>query len=155
MHVALKLYRAILREHRKKLPPQMRALGDKYVGEEFRHHRNAKAEFLPEFYHAWQSYLMNLHGPIEATHTALESDGQPPARPPGMISNTLSSSIHNIREMSENESTNTTTNGNTISTQTIKFGQDLSHEIYSALSEEQKEQLNKLQKEATKLSKER
>ena len=148
MHVALKLYRAILREHRKKLPPQMRALGDKYVGEEFRHHRNAKDDFLPQFYHAWQSYLMNLHGPIEGRHTSIESEGQPPARPPGMISNTLSSSIHNIREMNENESANKVT-------QTIKFGQDLSNEIYSALSEEQKEQLNKLQKEATKLSKER
>ena len=125
MHVALKLYRAILREHRKKLPPQMRALGDKYVAEEFRLHRNAKDEFLPQFYHAWQSYLMNLHGPIETS------------TPPG-ITNSLSSTINSI---------------NNEANSTMKFGQDLSNEIYSVLTDEQKEQLNKLQKEATKLSK--
>ena len=107
----------------------MRALGDKYVAEEFRLHRSAKDEFLPQFYHAWQSYLMTLHGPIE-TNAPIS---------PG-ITNSLSSTINSI-----NSQSNTT----------MKFGQDLSNEIYSALSDEQKEQLNKLQKEATKLSKDR
>lgn len=34
------LYRRLLRVHRKKLPPQMRLLGDEYVKSEFRAHRN-------------------------------------------------------------------------------------------------------------------
>jgi len=34
------LYRRLLREHRNKLPPQERLLGDEYVKSEFRAHRN-------------------------------------------------------------------------------------------------------------------
>lgn len=34
------LYRRLLRVHRKKLPPQMRLLGDEYIKSEFRAHRN-------------------------------------------------------------------------------------------------------------------
>lgn len=36
------LYRRILRVHRKKLPPEMRLLGDEYVKSEFRAHRNVE-----------------------------------------------------------------------------------------------------------------
>ena len=34
------LYRRLLRVHRKKLPPEMRLLGDEYIKSEFRAHRN-------------------------------------------------------------------------------------------------------------------
>jgi len=36
----LHLYRRLLRVHRRKLPPDMRLLGDEYVKNEFRAHRN-------------------------------------------------------------------------------------------------------------------
>lgn len=36
----LQLYRRLLRVHRKKLPKDMRLLGDEYVKNEFRAHRN-------------------------------------------------------------------------------------------------------------------
>lgn len=57
--MALALYREILRAHRK-LPAEMRSLGDAYVKEEFRKHKSAKAKFLPPFFAAWQDYLRHL-----------------------------------------------------------------------------------------------
>lgn len=57
--MALALYREILRAHRK-LPAEMRSLGDAYVKEEFRKHKSAKAKFIPPFFAAWQDYLRHL-----------------------------------------------------------------------------------------------
>jgi hypothetical protein len=56
---SLRLYRSILREHRH-LPPEMRMLGDPYVKEEFRLHKNAKPEHLQPFYEQWIDYLGHL-----------------------------------------------------------------------------------------------
>jgi len=36
------LYRRLLRTHRQKLSPEERILGDKYIGSEFRAHRNVE-----------------------------------------------------------------------------------------------------------------
>jgi hypothetical protein len=47
---ALRLYRSILKEHQKKLPPMFRELGDNYVREEFKRHMTAKAQFLTQFF---------------------------------------------------------------------------------------------------------
>ena len=49
----LGLYRYILRLHRS-LPSTHRALGDRYLKEEWRLHRNAKPEFLPAFLRSWE-----------------------------------------------------------------------------------------------------
>lgn len=38
----LQLYRRLLRAHRRKLPAEMRVLGDEYVKNEFRAHRNVE-----------------------------------------------------------------------------------------------------------------
>jgi hypothetical protein len=51
----LKLYRQILRLHRR-LPPAMRALGDDYAKSEFRRHRAAEAQYLPAFFAEWTRY---------------------------------------------------------------------------------------------------
>eukprot|EP00461_Guttulinopsis_vulgaris_P003475 UN03476 len=56
---SLKLYRSILRAHRY-LPPDMRMVGDVYVQEEFRAHRNAKPQHLQPFYEQWIGYLGHL-----------------------------------------------------------------------------------------------
>ena len=46
------LYKAILRLHRGLLP-EIRALGDQYVKDEFRRHRNADPQFIPVFMTEW------------------------------------------------------------------------------------------------------
>eukprot|EP00164_Ancoracysta_twista_P004723 GFYU01006393.1.p2 GENE.GFYU01006393.1~~GFYU01006393.1.p2 ORF type:complete len:105 (+),score=22.53 GFYU01006393.1:101-415(+) len=50
------LYRHILRTHRKKIPADMRPLGDMYVRDEFRKHWTAKEEFLGPFLQQWSEY---------------------------------------------------------------------------------------------------
>ncbi|KAF0691988.1 Aste57867_16894 [Aphanomyces stellatus] len=52
----LALYRGILRLHRQKLEPVMRVLGDRYVQDEFKLHKNAKPEFVKGFLAEWQQY---------------------------------------------------------------------------------------------------
>jgi hypothetical protein len=54
---ALTLYRAILKEHRNRLPSHMRMLGDDYVRNEFKQHKTAKPEQLKMFFTAWDNYL--------------------------------------------------------------------------------------------------
>lgn len=58
----LPLYRRILRAHRL-LPPQQRALGDSYVKNEFRLHRNIDnpAQIIG-FLSSWQKYLEAILG---------------------------------------------------------------------------------------------
>ncbi|EED23479.1 ACN9 family domain containing protein, putative [Talaromyces stipitatus ATCC 10500] len=57
------LYRRLLRVHRKKLPPQMRLLGDEYVKSEFRAHRNVDNPIhIVGFLTEWQLYAQQLEG---------------------------------------------------------------------------------------------
>ncbi|KAL2003698.1 hypothetical protein VTN02DRAFT_2729 [Thermoascus thermophilus] len=57
------LYRRILRVHRKKLPPEMRLLGDEYVKSEFRAHRNVENPIhIVGFLTEWQLYAQKLEG---------------------------------------------------------------------------------------------
>ncbi|KAH8704822.1 putative ACN9 family domain-containing protein [Talaromyces proteolyticus] len=57
------LYRRILRVHRKKLPGEMRLLGDEYVRSEFRAHRNVENPIhIVGFLTEWQLYAQKLEG---------------------------------------------------------------------------------------------
>jgi hypothetical protein len=67
---ALSLYRRILRLHRQKLEPVMRVLGDRYVREEFKLHKNAKQEFIQGFLSEWQQY----HDQVAAKHSTFGQD---------------------------------------------------------------------------------
>ncbi|KAL1982343.1 hypothetical protein VTN96DRAFT_1437 [Rasamsonia emersonii] len=59
----LHLYRRLLRIHRKKLPPDMRLLGDEYVKSEFRAHRNVENPVhIVGFLTEWQLYAQKLEG---------------------------------------------------------------------------------------------
>ncbi len=73
---ALTLYRDIMRAHRK-LPVEMRTLGDAYVREEFKKHKAAKPKFLAQLYTAWD---------VRALQAALPQFGagrEPAAAAPG------------------------------------------------------------------------
>ncbi len=62
----LKLYRGILRLHRL-LPVELRVLGDNYVKNEFRLHRQVRDEaVLMTFFNEWSQYHWNLIGQLEA-----------------------------------------------------------------------------------------
>lgn len=56
---AIQLFRNILKEHRR-LPSSHRELGDKYVKNEFRQHKNAKDVHLQHFMKEWTLYLSQL-----------------------------------------------------------------------------------------------
>merc|ERR1711990_482438 len=55
----LNLYKRVLKSH-KYLPIDLKHFGDVYVKVEFRQHRDAKAEFLPEFIKQWTLYAQDL-----------------------------------------------------------------------------------------------
>lgn len=55
MIAQLALFRRILRAHRK-LPVEMRLLGDNYVVAEFRKHKDAPPQFVPAFMSEWSQY---------------------------------------------------------------------------------------------------
>ncbi|POM72618.1 ACN9 domain containing hypothetical protein [Phytophthora palmivora] len=52
----LALYRRILTLHRQQLEPHMRVLGDQYVRDEFKRHKNAATKFVPLFLQEWEQY---------------------------------------------------------------------------------------------------
>lgn len=63
---ATTLYRSILKTHRAKLPPHLRALGDSYVRNEFNLHKKVTVkENLDIFYDAWGKYLIMLQSRTE------------------------------------------------------------------------------------------
>ena len=53
MNSAVKLYRRILKLH-KNLPLTAKALGDQYLKDEFRRHKNATGEQVAEFIQEWK-----------------------------------------------------------------------------------------------------
>ncbi|KAJ7386711.1 acetate non-utilizing protein 9 [Desmophyllum pertusum] len=55
MNPALRLYRRILNLH-KNLPVTSKALGDQYLKDEFRRHKNATREQITEFIQEWKMY---------------------------------------------------------------------------------------------------
>ena len=53
----VRLYYNILKIHRKKLPKQMRIIGDLYVKQEFhQHHANPDPQYYSKFYNEWVKY---------------------------------------------------------------------------------------------------
>lgn len=54
---SLRLYKAILRSHKRMLPAVMRDIGDAYVRDEFKRHKDAKPEHLNSFFREWLAYL--------------------------------------------------------------------------------------------------
>lgn len=53
------LYKAVLKLHRG-LPLHMQAIGDQYVKEEFRRHKEANKTEVEIFLHEWTKYYMTL-----------------------------------------------------------------------------------------------
>lgn len=56
----LRYFRLILKEHRSRLPPVMRKLGDDYLKAEFQAHKTAKLEHLGPFFAGWEDYLLKI-----------------------------------------------------------------------------------------------
>uniref|UniRef100_A0A6U1PVN7 Succinate dehydrogenase assembly factor 3 n=1 Tax=Fibrocapsa japonica TaxID=94617 RepID=A0A6U1PVN7_9STRA len=57
---AIRLYRTILKEHKHRLPLEMRKLGDAYVKAEFRQHKNADSTRTQDFMQEWTAYVEYL-----------------------------------------------------------------------------------------------
>jgi hypothetical protein len=60
----LRLYRAILRTHRKRMPHDLRLLGDAYVRDEFHAHRNVQPDQAIKFLRSWTvtcTFCFSLH----------------------------------------------------------------------------------------------
>merc|ERR1719201_3070425 len=70
----LTLYRNILKEHKSRLPSTMRHLGDEYVKNEFRLHKEAKAEQVNAFVQGWTNYLTILRRKEETFGAELAKD---------------------------------------------------------------------------------
>ncbi|VDD82954.1 unnamed protein product [Mesocestoides corti] len=66
------LYKMILRTHRA-LPPELRAVGDRYVKEEFRKHKSCDPSYVGPFMIEWTQYVMDINDQIRAAIKA-ESD---------------------------------------------------------------------------------
>merc|ERR1712173_61208 len=65
-HKMLNLYKRVLKSH-KALPIDLKHFGDVYVKVEFRQHRDAKAEFIPEFVKQWELYAADLESQTKAS----------------------------------------------------------------------------------------
>ena len=57
-HVRL-LYKTILKLHRG-MPLELKALGDQYVKEEFRRHKDCETQFVPTFMKEWTVSMVML-----------------------------------------------------------------------------------------------
>lgn len=64
----LALFRRILRAHRK-LPSELRQLGDSYTREEFKKHKGAKPQFIPGFVAEWTRYVELLEAQSASTQS--------------------------------------------------------------------------------------
>ena len=60
----VKLYREIKRLHRK-LPKDVRFLGDEYIKSEFQRHKNCDPIYIPAFVSGWNQYKLDLGKQIE------------------------------------------------------------------------------------------
>jgi hypothetical protein len=70
----LRLYKTILRLHQS-LPIELRALGNQYVRDEFRRHKNAQPDFVTNFMVEWSEYARILRQQVSAKNN--ESFGLP------------------------------------------------------------------------------
>ncbi|VUZ56330.1 unnamed protein product [Hymenolepis diminuta] len=74
------LYKLILRTHRA-LPPELRELGDKYVRDEFKRHKNCEPSYVGPFMMEWTRYVMDLNKQIRSS-TKVDSEEEPDDTPP-------------------------------------------------------------------------
>lgn len=69
------LLRRLLREHRLRLPRDLRGIGDAYVLKEFRDHRDVKdAEVLSRFREGWEAYLEDIRGQTKSFGANMPED---------------------------------------------------------------------------------
>lgn len=61
-HRAISLYRSILRVHRDRLPYHMRILGNSYVRNEFKLHKDSSSRHLEPFFDEWEKYVEKVKG---------------------------------------------------------------------------------------------
>ncbi|VDM20879.1 unnamed protein product [Hydatigera taeniaeformis] len=66
------LYKMLLRTH-KALPPELRELGDRYVREEFKRHKNCDSIYIGPFMMEWTRYLVDLNKQIRS---AMKVEGE-------------------------------------------------------------------------------
>lgn len=125
--VALHLYRGIRRAHKRHLPVEMRSLGDAYVKSEFQLHKSVVGEPLNDFFQAWEQYLDQI------LQTARRKE---------------SISAGSLDAVVENTTTTTTNDNIMASSTTTSFGRHLPSEL--ELSNDQREQLEKLKDEASR-----
>jgi hypothetical protein len=121
----LSLFRSILRLHRERLPPPMRAMGDTYVKSEFRRHLRGSTteEQWGVFVAEWQRYAAMLGGSADQQSPAPPAPGSPQQAP----------DIASV-------------------TATIAGGSaDMTEQLLTHLSPDQRRQLIKLQQEAMAL----
>lgn len=89
-------YRNILRVHREKLPPPMRAMGDAYARDEFRAWANSKAtaDQWREFGGQWSRYVNMLLGVADSTEAA---SGDIPAETLGQLNDEQKLQLEKLR----------------------------------------------------------
>ncbi|CBK20881.2 uncharacterized protein [Blastocystis hominis] len=68
------LYRRILRVHEKKLPFEMRVLGNLFVKEEFKKTLKAKPMYWPRFINEWEAYYDDLAKDLHVGKDLSEED---------------------------------------------------------------------------------
>ena len=125
-HVALNLYRSILKAHKKHLPTEMKQLGDAYVKSEFRLHKSVtETKILDQFYESWDEYLNHILKTSRTKETKISTDVLSSSSPPS--STTSEESLVNV----------------------VNFGKDLPTNL--DLSDEQIKQLQNLRQEASKV----
>lgn len=69
---ALSIYRQILRVHRTSMPPPLRKMGDSYLRDEYRRHKDAQTtpQQWKTFTLEWQKYLDMLMGRADLPNTS-------------------------------------------------------------------------------------
>lgn len=69
------LYRSILKAHKKFLPTEMRKLGDTYVKNEFKQHKDTtNPEYLRQFFMGWSQYLEILQKKNQGSKIGISLD---------------------------------------------------------------------------------
>ena len=119
---AVSLYRAILKEHRNKLPSHMRMLGDDYVRNEFKQHKSAKPDQVSMFFTGRRGTYPKMHTVPDRTLTPL------------YFSCLFLLAWENYLDL--------------MSKQEGRFGRDLDEDTKSNLNNEQRQKLQDLKSEA-------
>ncbi|KXS10690.1 ACN9-domain-containing protein [Gonapodya prolifera JEL478] len=68
----LRLYRSIFKLHRQ-MPPALRYIGDSYVRDEFKRHKEADDFFVEQFMNQWSSYLHDMADQLQASRAIAQS----------------------------------------------------------------------------------